>query len=117
MSAGTLRPFDASGAFGPVAGDIGELRNVAVRGAGAMVFSSGFALVFQMVATVVLARLLSPSDFGVVAMTTTFSLLLLNFGLNGFTEVVLHWNPAHTFGLDAAQDIDAGVESVDEEAA
>jgi spermidine/putrescine transport system ATP-binding protein len=24
------------------------------------------------------------------------------------TEVVLHWNPAHTFGLDAAQDIDAG---------
>ncbi|WP_330173354.1 ABC transporter ATP-binding protein [Streptomyces sp. NBC_01498] len=31
-------------------------------------------------------------------------------------EVVLHWNPAHTFGLDAAQDIDAGVKTVDEEA-
>ncbi|MFF3741773.1 ABC transporter ATP-binding protein [Streptomyces sp. NPDC002566] len=29
-------------------------------------------------------------------------------------EVVLHWNPAHTFGLDAAQAIDAGL---DEEAA
>ncbi|WP_030817113.1 ABC transporter ATP-binding protein [Streptomyces sp. NRRL F-2799] len=25
-------------------------------------------------------------------------------------EVVLHWNPAHTFALDAAQDIDAGIE-------
>ncbi|WP_329174159.1 ABC transporter ATP-binding protein [Streptomyces sp. NBC_01477] len=25
--------------------------------------------------------------------------------------VVLHWNPAHTFGLDAAQDIDAGLDS------
>ncbi|MFB9736229.1 ABC transporter ATP-binding protein [Streptomyces sp. NPDC057386] len=25
-------------------------------------------------------------------------------------DVVLHWNPAHTFGLDAAQDIDAGIE-------
>ncbi|WP_206739223.1 ABC transporter ATP-binding protein [Streptomyces sp. L2] len=25
-------------------------------------------------------------------------------------EVVLHWSPAHTFGLDAAQDIDAGTE-------
>ncbi|CAM5552122.1 Spermidine/putrescine import ATP-binding protein PotA OS=Streptomyces viridochromogenes OX=1938 GN=potA PE=3 SV=1 [Streptomyces viridochromogenes] len=25
-------------------------------------------------------------------------------------EVVLHWNPAHTFGLDATQDIDAGTE-------
>ncbi|WP_381793675.1 ABC transporter ATP-binding protein [Streptomyces niveus] len=30
-------------------------------------------------------------------------------------EVVLHWNPAHTFGLDADQDIDAGVKTVDEE--
>jgi spermidine/putrescine transport system ATP-binding protein len=25
-------------------------------------------------------------------------------------DVVLHWSPAHTFGLDAAQDIDAGLE-------
>lgn len=33
-------------------------------------------------------------------------------------EVVLHWSPSHTFGLDAAQDIDAGTtETVDEEAA
>ncbi|MGW2019531.1 ABC transporter ATP-binding protein [Streptomyces sp. NPDC001927] len=29
-------------------------------------------------------------------------------------EVILHWNPAHTFGLDAAQDIDAGVETVED---
>ncbi|MEV5985128.1 ABC transporter ATP-binding protein [Streptomyces sp. NPDC052051] len=32
-------------------------------------------------------------------------------------DVVLHWSPAHTFGLDAAQDIDAGIETVEEEAA
>ncbi|MFB6441787.1 ABC transporter ATP-binding protein [Streptomyces sp. NPDC056411] len=31
-------------------------------------------------------------------------------------EVVLHWSPAHTFGLDAAQDIQAGAD-LDEEAA
>ncbi|CAM5743796.1 hypothetical protein SHIRM173S_02572 [Streptomyces hirsutus] len=31
-------------------------------------------------------------------------------------EVVLHWDPAHTFGLDAAQDADAGVNTVGEEA-
>jgi spermidine/putrescine transport system ATP-binding protein len=31
-------------------------------------------------------------------------------------EVVLHWNPAHTFGLDAAQDAEAGVEKVAETA-
>ncbi|MZD03941.1 TOBE domain-containing protein, partial [Streptomyces sp. SID5785] len=32
-------------------------------------------------------------------------------------EVVLHWNPAHSFGLDAAQDADAGVEKVSEDTA
>ncbi|MFJ9825349.1 ABC transporter ATP-binding protein [Streptomyces sp. NPDC101160] len=31
-------------------------------------------------------------------------------------EVVLHWNPDHTFGLDATQDIDAGVETVEDAA-
>jgi len=42
-----------------------------------------------MIAIVILARLLTPADFGVVTMVTTFSLLLTNFGLNGFTEAVL----------------------------
>ncbi|MEU2182785.1 ABC transporter ATP-binding protein [Streptomyces thermolilacinus] len=31
-------------------------------------------------------------------------------------EVVLHWNPAHTFGLDAAQDAEAGAETVEDAA-
>ncbi|MGN9795087.1 ABC transporter ATP-binding protein [Streptomyces sp. NPDC054847] len=35
-------------------------------------------------------------------------------GLGPGAEVVLHWNPEHTFGLDAAQAIDAGVETVGE---
>jgi O-antigen/teichoic acid export membrane protein len=83
-----LKPFDASGKFHPVA-DEGGMRRLAVRGAGATVFSSGVALVVQLVATVVLARLLTAKDFGVVAMVTTFSLLLMNFGLNGFTEAVI----------------------------
>ncbi|MEU4176112.1 ABC transporter ATP-binding protein [Streptomyces sp. NPDC026589] len=37
-------------------------------------------------------------------------------GLLPGAEVILHWNPAHTFGLDADQDIDAGVESVEDAA-
>ncbi|MEU3371796.1 ABC transporter ATP-binding protein [Streptomyces sp. NPDC006711] len=37
-------------------------------------------------------------------------------GLGPGAEVVLHWNPAHTFGLDAAQAIDAGVEKVEDAA-
>ena len=79
-------PFCADGNFNPTSGRIQQL---AVRGAGATLFSSVVTLGIQVVATLVLARLLSPSDFGVVAMVTTFSLLLTNFGLNGFTEAVL----------------------------
>lgn len=37
----------------------------------------------------VLARLLAPSDFGLVAIVTTFSYLLINFGLNGITEAIV----------------------------
>jgi PST family polysaccharide transporter len=46
-------------------------------------------LALQIIATIGLARLLSPGDFGIVAMVTTFCLLLSNFGLNGFTESVM----------------------------
>jgi PST family polysaccharide transporter len=53
------------------------------------IVSGGAALAIQVIATVVLARLLSPQDFGLVAMVTTFSLLLVNFGLNGLTEAVV----------------------------
>jgi O-antigen/teichoic acid export membrane protein len=53
------------------------------------VFSGGVSLAVQVLATVVLARLLTPRDFGLVAMVTTFSLLLVNFGLNGITEAVV----------------------------
>ncbi|CAM5592101.1 MULTISPECIES: ABC transporter ATP-binding protein [Streptomyces] len=31
-------------------------------------------------------------------------------------EVILHWSPAHTFGLDAAQDIEAGADTGEEAA-
>lgn len=35
-------------------------------------------------------------------------------GLGPGAEVILHWDPEHTFGLDAAQDIAAGTESAEE---
>ena len=67
----------------------GELRRLAVRGAGATVLAQVIAFAVQMIATIALARLLTPSDFGLVTMVSTVSLLLLNCGLNGFTEAVL----------------------------
>lgn len=84
-----LKPFDAYGALRSVANEGDALRLLAVRGAGVTVLSGGLGQAIQIFATVVLARLLVPADFGVVTMVTTFSLLLSNFGLNGFTEAVI----------------------------
>ncbi len=83
-----MKPFDANGAFHPHMPE-GEVLRLAIRGAGATVLSGGLGLAIQVIGTITLARLLTPADFGVVAMVTTFSLLLLNFGLNGFTEAVI----------------------------
>ena len=84
-----MRPFDESGAFRPFTSTHG-LRRLALRGAGVTIFSQSLGFVIQMIATVILARLLTPADFGLLAMVTTFSLLLMNCGLNGFTETVLN---------------------------
>ncbi|PYU29144.1 MAG: hypothetical protein DMG32_00770 [Acidobacteria bacterium] len=83
-----MNPFDASGTFGLEPQGSG-LRHLAVRGAGVSLLSQAFAFVIQMIAIIVLARLVTPADFGLVAMVTTFSLLLTSFGLNGFTEAIL----------------------------
>jgi polysaccharide transporter, PST family len=82
-----LRPFDASGKFQVDVNERAEVRRLAVRGVGVTVFSQGALLAIQMISTVVLARLLTPADFGVVAMVLTFSMLLTTFA--GFTEAVL----------------------------
>jgi len=102
-----VRPFDASGAFRPVPEGGGNLRSLAVRGAGMSVLSGVLEVGVQVIAVVVLARLLAPADFGVVAMVTTFSLLLSNFGFNGFTEAVLqreeidHFLASNLFWINA----------------
>jgi PST family polysaccharide transporter len=83
-----VRPFDSSGKFSPTV-KTEQIRALAVRGAGVTVLSGGLGLTVQVLSTIVLARMLSPRDFGVVALVSTFSLLLMNFGQNGFTEAIL----------------------------
>ena len=81
-------PFDPSGAFHPVA-EGGELRRLSVRGAAATLSGAALSLGLRVIGTVLLARLLTPTDFGVVAMVTTFSLLLMSFGTSGLSEAVI----------------------------
>jgi len=83
-----LKPFDVDGKFQAI--EVGSgLGRHAVRGAGVTVFAQGLVFGAQLISTVVLARLLMPSDFGLVAMVTTFSLLLMSFGQNGYAEAVM----------------------------
>src|SRR5437867_843123 len=101
-----MTPFDSSGEFHPVAQG-GELRRLAVRGAGAAVFAKVATFCLQFGSIIVLARLLTPADFGLVAMVTTFSLLLVSFGLNGFTEAIIqkehlnHFVASNVFWINA----------------
>ena len=83
-----MKPFQSDGSFHPIAAGKG-LRRTAVRGASAAIAGSAGSFVLQIGSIVILARLLTPADFGIVTMVTTFSLLLRSFGLNGFTELIM----------------------------
>lgn len=89
-------PFDASGTFRPVA-EHSEIRHLAVRSAAAAVSPQALLLAAQVGSTVILARLLMPADFGVVAMVTTFSMLLTSFGSNGFNEGIIQAEEMNRF--------------------
>jgi len=83
-----LQPFDSIGNFHPIATGDG-LRRSAVRGVGVSVAGQAGSFAVMIGSVVILARLLTPADFGIVTMVTTFSLLFRSFGMNGFTELIL----------------------------
>src|ERR1035438_5712931 len=86
----SLKPFNTDGSLpSPFKNGAGELRRLTVRGAGATLAAGVLTLSTQIIATMILARLLTPTDFGLVTMVTTFSLLLANFGFNGLTEAIV----------------------------
>lgn len=67
----------------------GRLKTKAVRGASINIVAQFVGIAIQTVGVVILARLLKPKDFGLVAMVSAFSLWLANFGVNGFTEYII----------------------------
>jgi PST family polysaccharide transporter len=83
-----LKPFNSDGVFDSViAGD--TLRRTAVRSAGAAIAGQTANFILSIGSVVILGRLLSPADFGVVTMVTTFGLLFRSFGFIGFTELIV----------------------------
>lgn len=68
---------------------IENLKSKAVKGAGINVIAQFTGLIFHIGGVIVLARLLTPKDFGLVAMVTAFSLWFMNFGENGFAEYII----------------------------
>ncbi len=65
------------------------LKKRALVGAGFSIAAQTLNYGIQTVGTIILARILTPGDFGLVSMVATFSLLAQNFGINGFTEAVI----------------------------
>jgi len=65
------------------------LKYKAVKGAGINVITHFINFLFHAAGVIILARLLTPKDFGLVAMVTAFSLLPMNFGINGLTEYIM----------------------------
>lgn len=66
-----------------------DVKNKAIRGSGITIFSTAINTCIAMGGTMVLARILTPEDFGLISMVTAITLLFQNFGLNGFTEAVI----------------------------
>jgi len=83
-----VKPFSIDGSFEVVVAE-GALRRTAVRGAGAAIAGQAANFVLTLGSVMVLARLLTPADFGVVTMVTTFGLLFRSFGYTGFTELIV----------------------------
>ena len=66
-----------------------NIKEKALVGASSIIIANIFNYGIQAIGTIFLARLLLPEDFGMVTMVAVFSMLLLNFGKNGFTEAII----------------------------
>lgn len=66
-----------------------NLKTRAIRGGGATILAQISIYGIQTIGTIILARILTPDDFGLIAMVAAFSMLLQNLGLNGFLEAII----------------------------
>src|SRR5215831_5228017 len=66
-----------------------DLKGRSVRGVVVTLASQGSLFVIQSISTIVLARLLTPADFGLVAMVTAFSDLATPFADLGLSQATI----------------------------
>ena len=66
-----------------------DLRRKTLTSVSITLIAQTCAFVMSTVGTIVLARLLTPRDFGLVTMVLAFSLLLQSFGMNGLIEATI----------------------------
>ncbi len=66
-----------------------SLKTKAIKSGGVSIVAQMISLAIHMLGVIILARMLQPRDFGLVTMVTAFYLLLMNFGINGFTEFII----------------------------
>src|ERR1700746_4041641 len=66
-----------------------DLKARSVRGGLLSIAGQGAQFLLQSISTVVLARLLTPADFGIVAMVTAFTGVAAGFADLGLTEATI----------------------------
>lgn len=66
-----------------------ELKERAIKGAGITIFSHFTSYGIQFIGTIILARMLTPDNFGLITMVAAFSFLFQNCGMRGFTEATI----------------------------
>jgi PST family polysaccharide transporter len=66
-----------------------NLKTRALKGATASIFGKVLSFLIQTISTIILARLLSPNDFGLVTMVVIVSLFLSNISSNAFIEAIV----------------------------
>lgn len=89
-----------------------DLRGRALRGAGITLIAQACTYAVSTAGTIIVARLLTPHDFGLVTMVLSFSLLLQNFGTNGFIEATIQREDVHHGQLSTLHWINVGINGI-----
>ena len=88
---------------------LSDLRKKTISSAGAAVFGRIVTYGVNMISVVVLARLVAPSDFGLVAMVTAPFMILLDFGSLGLGEAIVQAKTINHKQISMLFWIDVGV--------